>query len=444
MAIRIDHAATADDPHLTNTAVLSYAADYAIGGWVYTTADGANSCFVELGDSTSNYDYVRFDTAEKLRIYSRISGTNEINGVTGATTLSDGWHHIMLVRTGAVLDLYLNGVLECTGENTSVVSDRLSASRLSIGDTYASTSTQGYESLYGWIAYDAALTAQEVLSQMKHGATALRRSNLWGEWPMLAGSARTDDISGHGRDWTENGTVTEVDPPTDVPFRGQEWLGIVVDGGGSDVTATPGAASLTVTGYAPTVDISGDIAVTPGIETLAITGYAPSVSVSDHVAVTPDTVDIVITGYPVTVDIGGGVTVVPDAVDIVVTGLVPTVSISVNVVVIPPPGEIIIIGYPPSLGAPVDLTPDAVDLAITTFEPLVRVGREVFPETTDLVLTGYDPTVETSTPKAVVTAGYWSDQVFFQPGDEWMVTLSGPSASDVSVRVVVTFEDFEQ
>ena len=51
--------------------------------------------------------------------------------------------------------------------------------------------------------------------------------------------------------------------------------------GGVDVTVTPGAGSLTPTGFAPTAsatDGTASVTATPGTGALVITGYAPTVS----------------------------------------------------------------------------------------------------------------------------------------------------------------------
>lgn len=75
--------------------------------------------------------------------------------------------------------------------------------------------------------------------------------------------------------------------------------------GSTDVTVTPGAGSLTLTGYAPTVTATSNATVTPGAGALVLTGYAPTVTVPTSVTVTPGTGSLTITGYAPTVTAGG-------------------------------------------------------------------------------------------------------------------------------------------
>ncbi len=57
--------------------------------------------------------------------------------------------------------------------------------------------------------------------------------------------------------------------------------------GGSGATITPDAGPLTITGYAPTVDISLSPPVIPGVGALTITGYAPTVTNTSPVVPAP-------------------------------------------------------------------------------------------------------------------------------------------------------------
>lgn len=76
-------------------------------------------------------------------------------------------------------------------------------------------------------------------------------------------------------------------------------------GGSTNVTASPGTGSLTLTGFAPTVSATQSATASPGTGALVITGYAPSVTVPTSVTVTPGTGALVLTGYAPTVSEGG-------------------------------------------------------------------------------------------------------------------------------------------
>ena len=91
----------------------------------------------------------------------------------------------------------------------------------------------------------------------------------------------------------------------------------------------------------------------------------------------------------------------------------------------------------------VTIEPGKISIGVTMHAPTVLVGPRIRPPVTRIELTTFRPTVSTSTPKAIVTSGLITDDIFMEPGDEWIATLSGPSASDVSVRVQVNIENLE-
>ena len=103
-------------------------------------------------------------------------------------------------------------------------------------------------------------------------------------------------ISASGATAVQNATATD----------GSNWnlaisIGIASVSVGTSVN--PGAGSLTITGYAPTVTQNGPQSVNPGAGTLTITGYAPTVAQSGalNTAVNPGVGSLTITGYAPTV-----------------------------------------------------------------------------------------------------------------------------------------------
>lgn len=70
------------------------------------------------------------------------------------------------------------------------------------------------------------------------------------------------------------------------------------------VTVTPGAGSLTLTGFAPTVTAEQNATLTPGSGALVLTGLAATVSATSNISVTPDTGALVLQGYTPTVSTG--------------------------------------------------------------------------------------------------------------------------------------------
>ena len=70
-------------------------------------------------------------------------------------------------------------------------------------------------------------------------------------------------------------------------YPGQKYFGQAGPDGVVDTLVTPGTASLTLTGYAPTVTASAHVAVTPTTATLTLTGYAPDVTATETAATQP-------------------------------------------------------------------------------------------------------------------------------------------------------------
>jgi hypothetical protein len=75
-------------------------------------------------------------------------------------------------------------------------------------------------------------------------------------------------------------------------------------GGATDANAAPGAGSLTLTGFAPTVSATSNATASPGSGALVLQGYPPTVTVPVSVSVTPGTGGLTIRGFEPTVDNG--------------------------------------------------------------------------------------------------------------------------------------------
>lgn len=94
--------------------------------------------------------------------------------------------------------------------------------------------------------------------------------------------------------------------------------------GGQELSPAP--AAIAITGYAPTVEVSGSVSETPGPEAISITGYAPTVTADGSIVLTPGAEVMSITGYAPSVAVGGGVFLSPPSGAIRITGYAPTIS----------------------------------------------------------------------------------------------------------------------
>ncbi|TXH51429.1 MAG: hypothetical protein E6Q97_18390 [Desulfurellales bacterium] len=140
------------------------------------------------------------------------------------------------------------------------------------------------------------------------------------------------------------------------------------------IEATPGTAALTLTTYAPTVQLPK--VVTPGVKALTLTGYAPTIV--NPRTVTPGVLALVLTAYAATVTASqDSPVVVPDVKALVLTTFAPIIEI---------PGLIttftlalVLTSYAPSI-AITDLkvaTPSTASLALATYAPIVSVAPPI-------------------------------------------------------------------
>jgi hypothetical protein len=97
-------------------------------------------------------------------------------------------------------------------------------------------------------------------------------------------------------------------------------------GGGTDATASPGAGSLTLQGFAPTVSAEQNVTVSPGIDTLVLTGFAPTVSATQSQTASPGTGALVIQGYAPSVTVPTSVSVTPGTGGLIIRGFEPAVD----------------------------------------------------------------------------------------------------------------------
>jgi hypothetical protein len=164
----------------------------------------------------------------------------------------------------------------------------------------------------------------------------------------------------------------------------------------TDTTVTPDAATITITGSAPTVTAGAGTVVTPAAATISITGSAPTVLTPR--LVTPAAAEIAVTGHAPTVLTPRRVE--PAAATIALTGHAPTVS--TPRVVTPAAASVVVTGHAPTVVVGKTVTPDAATISISGHAPTVQTPRVVTPAAASVAITGSAPTV--LTPR-VVTPG---------------------------------------
>lgn len=143
-----------------------------------------------------------------LESYTSYGGT----GGNGATTLTSGvWYHVAFQRSGADVKLFTNGALDKT-----ITHDAAAAGRTATNSTRIGFDSSNYPNglrVANVKAWSRALSASEIATESKMRYPVSTKS-LYGFWPMVNGSDKTQDWSGAGHTWTANGSPSEVaDPP---------------------------------------------------------------------------------------------------------------------------------------------------------------------------------------------------------------------------------------
>lgn len=200
----------------------------------------------------------------------------------------------------------------------------------------------------------------------------------------------------------------------------------------NDVTATPGAKSLSTSTFAPTVVLPklvtpGTIAetlttfapsalaprlATPGKLSLVTAAFAPTVLLPK--LVTPSTLALVTAKFASTVLTPRLVTpptlaaalaefapsvlvsklVVPGVAPLTLTTFAPTVGVSSNLVVTPGTIGLSLATFAPTVATPRVVVPGTLAEAIVAYAPSVVIPARVVPSTKALVIVGYPPTVQ--------------------------------------------------
>jgi len=211
MAVRFD---AVTDRLVRTSDILNYNAAYSIMGWFRIVVDTDSYAYlISLNNGTDNNEHE--DT-----LSSDIDGTSINVSVfnswvytysTSSTFTVGTWYHAAMVRTDASnLSLYVNGVL--IGTATRSVTGRAAATRLEVGGYSTSNLWPMNGRVHSIKAWSAALSLAEIQAEMQC-VRPVRTLDLHGFWPCFAGTERTDDLSGAGRDFTASGTLTDEDPP---------------------------------------------------------------------------------------------------------------------------------------------------------------------------------------------------------------------------------------
>ena len=163
------------------------------------------------------------------------------------------------------------------------------------------------------------------------------------------------------------------------------------------ITSTPGAGSLAITAYSPTV--ASSVTSTPGSQAVALTGYQPTAA--SNALSTPGSQAVAITAYSPSVTIS--YTSLPSSQSVTITGYQPLAESGTSFTVTPGAGSLALTGFIPSISSDAAATPGAGALALTGLQPVAELGYTSAPTAGSLAITAYAPTITsgiTSSPGA--------------------------------------------
>jgi hypothetical protein len=348
------HSSTPNGNRVRNYAVGSTAADFAVGAWI--NVESATSADAILGtlDPVGGRGWGLFATGTtNLRPW--ISGTANEN-VFADRTITSGWHRVWLTFDWSAdeMRLYVDGSQS--------------------GATISTSALGATPNVFGL----AKLTIAGLIDPADK-----RHADVLVEDVLLLESSP-------GADWITTEYNNQSDPSS-------FYTATDPNAGGGVSVAVP-AASVTITGYAPTVTGAASISVDVPAGEISVTGYAPTVTSTDNIEVAIPADSLTVTGYAPTVTASDSQEVSPGADSIAVTGYAPTIAITDAQAIVIPAGSVTVTGYAPTVETTSSVTVevDTGSVSITGHAPAVGTSISVSPAVSTLSITGYAPSVVAS------------------------------------------------
>lgn len=336
------------------------------------------------------------------QVVADAGGSGSAQAHSGSTYTANTWNHACAVHASATSHLaYLNG----SAGSVATVNRTISPTKTNVGALRTTTTTFGpLNGLIGEAAvWNVALDAAEVAALAKGFCPLLiRPASLVAYWPLIGRYSPEIDLKG-GFPLTMTGTMAQADHgPIIYPHR-RSFIQVPAAGGAALVT--PGALSIVMTGFAPSV-LTPRTATPPKLS-LNLTPFAPTLPK----LATPGKLSLVTAGLAPTVQTPRTVTppklalsltpfapklpklVTPGTLSIATTGLAP--SIQTPRLVTPGKLSLTTAGFAPSILAPRTVTPGTLALVMTAIAPIISTSRTVTPGTLSMILTEFAPTIQT-------------------------------------------------
>jgi len=192
------------------TNLIDYTSAYTMMCWAYISTDtNTQTTILSTSDGSLNsFDLVGHDTdGTSVRLTSRTGGGGPSN-TSGTSVTAGTWQHYTLRRNSATsVEVLLNGISETS--NTINAGTRPSPTIQFIGRQVAVTTVPLNGRVSANKEWSVALTDEEILSEM-NSTRPVRLANLVQFSPHIAGKRSEAYV---GVDWTENGTLSDEEPP---------------------------------------------------------------------------------------------------------------------------------------------------------------------------------------------------------------------------------------
>lgn len=366
-----------------------------MSGWFYTDefVNGLYYAIMSLANNGATTSYhslvarVSSGGQGELWALTRAGGTNQ-DVVLGFA--ANQWQHAGGVwASDTSREVFLDGVGSGTPDTTERIPSGINAVDVGrVGDSSPTHYFSGYIAECG--LWNVALTDVE-MAILALGCSPLfiRPQSLVAYWPL------TREINDKVGGYTLTATGTTVEPVQPrIFYPVPPFLSYPVSAAGGDINVTVPVASIQITTYAPTVEITAHIDVTVPFASIAITTYAPTAEFPIDVEVPP--ASIAITTYAPTAAFTEHIDVEVPPASIAITTYAPTVEITEHIDVEVPVASIAITTYVPDVdittGLDVEVPPASI--AITTYAPTVAFSGNIDVEVppASIAITTYAPT----------------------------------------------------
>ena len=335
---------------------IDHSQDLCISGWVRVpNSVGSTGHIFRTQNISSSIILLQWSSGNLMKL-TALNGGAVVLASTSARSLGQ-WYHWAVVQEGSSLKLYVDGVELVS--LTQTASTRGVNNNIAFGaDVYGSQPLEC--DLYALKAWQRALTQTELEIEMQSVEPVVLES-LYAYWPHVP-----EDLSGNQNSPLIIGTETYTDAPPIPLGTSSALLAPPAAAVGGGVSVTPGAASLTTTGYTPSVTATANVTLVPSAADVGLTTYAPTVVATANVAVSPATVALATTLYAPTVSTAssGSVSVTPSTATLVTALFAPSVVTGPNVV------------------------PRNAALSTTRYAPTATTGKWLYPASVALPTTG--------------------------------------------------------